>query len=155
MSRALPFSIGEAAATLKKTMMSSSNADTTETACANCDKAESDDVELKRCTSCKMVKYCSRDCQVTHRPKHKNASKKRTTEKFEKELFKDHPEREKCPICMLPLPFDIEQSAFQSCCGKILCLGCLHIHSEKKILLCPVRFAGPALHPQKKNILID
>ena len=53
----------------------SSSADTAITNCANCGKAESDAINLKRCTACKMVKYCSRDCQVAHRPKHKTPAR--------------------------------------------------------------------------------
>ena len=111
--------------------MSSSTADTNIDACANCGKAETDAIKLKRCTACKMVRYCSKDCQVAHRPQHKKACKKRAAEIFDEELFKDHPEREECPICMLPIPFEPEHSMFQACCGKTLCLGC--IHAQRKV----------------------
>ena len=105
-------------------MMSSSTAETT--ACVNCSKGETEDCKLKSCTACKMVKYCSRDCQISHRPQHKKACKKRAAELFDEELFKDPPEREECPICMLPLPFDERNIMFQSCCGKFICSGCNH-----------------------------
>ena len=59
--------------------------------------------------------YCSRD--------YKMPCKKRSAELFDEELFKDAPEREECPICMLPLPFDDDQRAFNECCGKLLCQG--------------------------------
>ena len=103
----------------------------TDTACANCSKAESDDVKLKRCTACKMVKYCSRDCQIVHRSQHKKACKKRAAELFDEELSKDPPERPECPICMLPLPFDTHQSVFVSCCGTLLCGGCVHANRKQ------------------------
>ncbi|KAL7495514.1 hypothetical protein ACHAWT_005931 [Skeletonema menzelii] len=32
--------------------------------------------------------------------------------------------RAECPICMLPLPLEEQQSIFESCCGKIVCRGC-------------------------------
>ena len=80
----------------------SSSADTAITVCADCGKAESNNINLKRCTACKMVKYCSRDCQVAHRPKHKKSCKRRAAEVFDEELFKDSPEAPDCPICMLP-----------------------------------------------------
>ena len=111
----------------------SSSTDTAITTCANCGKAESDDINLKRCTACKMVKYCSRDCQVAHRPKHKKECKRRAAELFDEELFKDPPEREECPICMLPLPFDESQIQFRSCCGKRMCLGCVHAQKKEDI----------------------
>ena len=108
-------------------MLSSATADTTDTACAKCGKAELDDVKLKRCTACKLVKYCCRDCQVAHRPKHKKACKKRAAELFDEELFNDDlPESPECPICMLPLPSDPRLSVFRECCGKSLCLGCVY-----------------------------
>ena len=111
----------------------SSYADTIITTCANCGKAESDDINLKRCTACKMVKYCSRDCQVAHRPKHKKECKRRAAELFDEELFKDPPEGEECPICMLPLPFDGNRISFHSCCGKTVCFGCLHAEIKEDI----------------------
>ena len=40
--------------------------------CANCGKAEVDEIKLKFCTACKLVKYCSVDCQKNHQSKHKN-----------------------------------------------------------------------------------
>ena len=77
-----------------------------------------------------MVKYCSRDCQVAHRPNHKKECKRRAAELFDEELFKDPPERPECPICMLPLPFGDCSVQFNSCCGKLICLGC--VHAQKK-----------------------
>ena len=113
--------------------MSSATAETTDTACANCGKEESNEVKLKQCTDCYMVKYCNSDCQIAHRSKHQEACKKRSEELldavkeiFDGELFKDHPEREECPICMLPLPFDDHNIAFRECCGKLICHGCTH-----------------------------
>ena len=90
-------------------------------------------MKLKRCTACKMVRYCSRVCQVAHRPQHKKACKKRAVELFDEELFKDAPEREECPICMLPLPFDRRQLVFVSCCGKTICSGCVHAQRKEDI----------------------
>ena len=97
------------------------------TFCANCGKGEGAD--LKACTACKMVKYCNRDCQIAHRPQHKKECKKRATELYDEKLFKEPP-RDECPICMLPPPlYDDNQAstgeAFQSCCGKRICNGCI------------------------------
>ena len=41
-------------------------------------------------------------------------------------LFKQPPPREKCPICLLPLPKIISESKYQSCCGKLICNGCMY-----------------------------
>ena len=48
--------------------------------CASCGKAEIDDIKLKKCTACKLVKYCSVECQKNHRKQHKKACKKRAAE---------------------------------------------------------------------------
>ncbi|MDB4430449.1 zinc finger MYND domain-containing protein [bacterium] len=100
--------------------------DTISTTCANCGKGEESSGDLKTCTACKLVKYCNRDCQIAHRPMHKKACKKRAAELHYEALFKDHPPNEECPICLLPLPHDTGKIEFKSCCGKIICHGCIH-----------------------------
>ena len=93
--------------------------------CANCGKGEESSGDLKACTACKLVKYCNRECQITHRPLHKKACKKRAAELHDEALFKEHTPEE-CPICFLPLPLDASESLFKSCCGKTICNGCIH-----------------------------
>ena len=94
--------------------------------CANCGKGEENSSDLKACTACKLVKYCNRECQIAHRPLHKRACKKRAAEIHDEELFKEHPPPEDCPICFLPLPVDVGEMIFKSCCGKIICNGCIY-----------------------------
>jgi hypothetical protein len=108
--------------------------------CANCGKGEECSGDLKSCAACKLVKYCSRDCQIAHRPQHKRACKKRTAELYDEKLFKEPPPREECPICMLPPPLDAYQVVYQSCCGKDICHGCIYAMEEtgsKNMKLCP------------------
>jgi hypothetical protein len=86
----------------------SSSTDQPDEMCANCGKAEVDEVRLKICTACKLVKYCSVDRQKNHRPQHKKACKKRATEIRDDHLF-TQPDGScygECPICCLPLPLD-------------------------------------------------
>ena len=111
------------------------------TACANCGKGEESSGYLKACTACKMVKYCNRECQIAHRPLHKKACKKRVAELHEEALFKEHPPTDDCPICFLPLPLDGSKKTFKSCCGKLICDGCIHAmieeaHGRGRINLC-------------------
>lgn len=74
------------------------------TSCANCGKMREEcSGDLKTCNGCKMMKYCSRDCQITHRPQHKKECKQRAAELHEEALFKPHPPKEECPICFLPM----------------------------------------------------
>ena len=151
--------------------------------CAACGKSGDN---LKACTACHLVKYCNRDCQILHRPKHKKECRKRAAElggddttsadrivndisesiskvsisgsvpgstttadkkmntSYEQnnnyddigkvaisddELFKDHPPKEDCPICMQPMPHASGAcgipKTYQQCCGKTLCYGCV------------------------------
>ena len=105
--------------------------------CANCGKGEEDSTKLKKCSACLSVKYCSAECQKAHRPQHKKECKKRAAELHDEKLFKEV-EPEECPICMLPLPFDIRGTIFHSCCGKVICKGCIRamFMSEGKDI-CP------------------
>jgi len=109
--------------------------------CANCGKGEEADVNLKSCNACKMVKYCSRDCQIAHRPQHKKACKKRARELHDIELFKQPPHLdEDCPICFLTLPALGSGSVYMSCCGKAICKGCTHA-------VLSLKCKGPTLCP--------
>eukprot|EP00986_Skeletonema_menzelii_P010533 scaffold5150_cov133-Skeletonema_menzelii.AAC.7 len=93
--------------------------------CASCGIAGGDDIKLKKC-ACKLVKYCSVQCQKNHRPKHKEACKKRMAELRDEILF-EQPESSDvgdCPICCLPLPIEPEKSTLFSCCSKQICNGC-------------------------------
>ena len=107
--------------------------------CANCGKGEDESFHLKECTACKLVKYCNRDCQIAHRPQHKKACKKRAAELHDEELFKQPPPAEDCPICMLLLPSLDAGSKYNSCCGKIICSGCIHamLLRDGGVGLCP------------------
>lgn len=103
---------------------------TTTEICANCGKEGG---SLKSCAACKLVKYCSRDCQFAHRPQHKKECRKRAAELRDERLFEEPPPPEDCPICFQRLPFLGTGRRYKSCCGKVICGGC--IHAMKKI--CP------------------
>ena len=107
------------------------DADNTTTACDNCGKGEESRGDLKSCVACKLVKYCNRECQIAHRPLHKKACKKRAAELHDEALFREHPPTDDCPICFLPLPLDIVQTTFKSCCGKTICNGCIYAMDEE------------------------
>jgi len=94
--------------------------------CANCGKGEEESSSLKACAACKMVKYCSRDCQIAHRPQHKKECRKRVNELHDGELFKQPPPDEDCPICFLLLPSLKTGSMYYACCGKVVCSGCVY-----------------------------
>ena len=98
--------------------------------CANCGKEGSDTVKLKNCNACFLVKYCSVDCQKIHRKQHKKACKERVAELKDEKLYSqghERPENHFCPICLLAIPFPIDDHAFlHSCCMKMVCNGCCH-----------------------------
>jgi hypothetical protein len=101
-------------------------ADDSKHQCAACDDGGG---SLKACAACNLVKYCNRTCQIAHWPAHKKACKERVAELFNKKLFKQPPPNKDCPICYLRLPIETDQNSYQSCCGKMLCSGCVHAHS--------------------------
>ena len=109
------------------------------TLCANCGKSEENTDSLKACTACKMVKYCNRDCQIAHRPQHKKACKKRAAELHDEKVFKQPPPKGDCPICMQLLPSLHTGSMYKSCCGNIICSGCIHAVKiiDGGVNLCP------------------
>ena len=94
--------------------------------CASCGKEGSD---MNICNKCKDAKYCNAACKKKHRSKHKKKCEKRAAEiqaaLHDVELFKRPPQKEDCPICMLPLPSLSTGSKYSSCCGKIICGGCV------------------------------
>ena len=114
---------------------------------ANCGKGEEDSTSLKSCVACKMVKYCSRDCQKAHRSQHKQERRKRAAELHDEALFKQPPLNEECPICFLSLPSLETGKRYNSCCGKRICSGCVYAGSKmigNVDQLCPFcRTAGP------------
>ena len=92
--------------------------------CANCGKEGSN---LNTCNRCKLVKYCNAACKKKHRSKHKKKCDRRAAELQDEALFKQPPqEKDECPICFLRSPLMRTGSRYQSCCGKIICSGCIH-----------------------------
>ena len=109
--------------------------------CANCGKGDEAGINLKSCTACKLVKYCSRECQIAHRPQHKKQCKKRAKELHDEKLFKQPPPMEDCPICMERLPTLASGRTYMACCGKVICCGCIHAFqsgiTREKDNICP------------------
>ena len=46
-------------------------------------------------------------------------------------------EADDCPICQLPLPLDTEQSMFNPCCMKEVCIGCILAAQKRGMMDCP------------------
>ena len=104
------------------------------TVCASCGIAEINDVKLKDCNSCDLVRYCSDECQKNHKSEHEEECKKRATELRDELLFRQ-PESSflgDCPICCLPLPLDMKKSTMYECCSKVICIGCHHANEIRE-----------------------
>ena len=117
--------------------MSSSSVEQTvveEVVCASCGITGGDDVKLKLCTACKLVKYCSVECQKNHRPQHKKSCKKRMAEIRDDRLFTlpDESHLGECPICCLPVPLDLKKSSSYPCCSKFICMGCCYANVARE-----------------------
>jgi len=124
--------------------------------CANCGKGEDNSIKLKSCTACKLVKYCSRDCQISHRSQHKKECKRRAKEIHDEKLFKQppRPEEDACPICFLHLPFRNGGRTYMSCCGKVICCGCIHAVQSRATKveeqICPFCRTPPASSDEER-----
>jgi len=116
---------GEAAAT-----------DMVEIYCASCGIAAGDEIKsLKKCGACKSVRYCSVLCQKDHRSRHKGECKKRVAELRDEMLFKQ-PECSHlgdCPLCLLPLSLNYDDSTMMSCCSKLICDGCSYASMVREV----------------------
>ena len=122
--------------------------------CANCGKTEEDgNTTLKACVACKMVKYCNRECQIQHRPHHKEECKRRAAELHDEALFKQPPHNEDCQICFVPLPkLHTTGSKYYACCGKVVCSGCIFaVKLSSKKRLCPFCRSPPAITDEDDN----
>ena len=115
--------------------MSEDNEADTTSCCASCGIAEVDDVKLKDCDGCDLVRYCSDECQRDHKSQHEEACKKRAADMRDELLFRmlrdellfRQPESTHmgdCPICSLPMPLDRVKSTMHECCSKVICNGC-------------------------------
>ena len=105
--------------------------------CAACGKEGNSD-SMNICNKCKGVKYCNAACKKKHRKKHKKTCEKRVAELHEEALFKEVEPKE-CPICLLPQSGENRTESFQTCCGKVICCGCINamIESEGGADICP------------------
>jgi hypothetical protein len=94
--------------------------------CASCRMAEVDDIKLKQCPNCDLVRYCSDNCLQGNLSQHDAQCKERAAELLDQILFRQ-PESTHlgdCPICLLPLPIDPKKSTVHTCCSKTICIGC-------------------------------
>ena len=103
--------------------------------CASCGIAAVDDIILKFCDDCDVVKYCSDECQENDKEKHEEECKKRRVELHDR-IFFTQPDSSylgECPICCLPLPIHPHKSTMMGCCCKIFCKGCDYANQKREV----------------------
>ena len=102
--------------------------------CASCGIAELDDIKLKECDGCDLVRYCSDNCQEDHRSQHEAKCKERAAELRDEILFKqpESTHRGDCPICCVPLPIEDRKATSYSCCSKTVCIGCAYADNTRQ-----------------------
>ena len=70
---------------------------------------------------------------------------------YDEKLFTEV-EREECPICMLTLPLENNTKAFNPCCGKLICAGCIYAMSMSEGgALCAFCRTPPAENDKEYN----
>ena len=121
-----------------------STADDDVSVCANCGKEGSDINNV--CNKCKQVRYCNAACKKKHRHKHKKDCDehcRHAAELHDNKLFKQPPPQYgDCPICFLRLPTYHMGRNYMTCCGRVICSGCIYaideIDEEEKCPFCRV-----------------
>ena len=109
-------------------------------------------MSLKKCGACKIVMYCNAECQKAHRPQHKKECRLRAAELHDEALFKQPPKNEDCPVCFLCLPSHRTGRSYQACCGKFICIGCIHAVSKMDgVVKCP--FCRIPMHTSKEELI--
>ncbi len=128
--------------------MSEENEADSSSCCASCGIAEVDDIKLKECIHCDLVRYCSDECQIEHESQHKEACKKRAAELRDELLFKQPASSHlgDCPICMIPLPLVDSATNLKTCCSKLICNGCRYANHKREI---EARLAHTCLYCRK------
>eukprot|EP00984_Skeletonema_dohrnii_P015736 scaffold6862_cov92-Skeletonema_dohrnii-CCMP3373.AAC.2 len=103
--------------------------------CASCGKSEVDDIKMRECDACDLVRYCSDECKEDHLPQHEAMCKERAAELRDKILFRqpDGTHRGDCPICFLHLSLDIQRAMMQTCCSKLICDGCAFANQKREL----------------------
>ena len=126
--------------------------------CANCGEEGSD--VTNTCNKCKSVMYCNAACKKKHKKKHKKQCERIVAELHDEALFKQPPILEEdCPICFLRMPTLDTGCKYKSCCGKVICGGCIHAVRSRNggcVGLCPFcRTAAPKTNKNNPRILSE
>ena len=105
-----------------------------DTCCASCGKEEVDDVKMKPCDGCDLVRYCSDTCKEDHRSEHEVKCKERAAELRDEILFKqpESTHHGDCPLCCVPLSLEDGKRVLYPCCSKVICNGCSYADNARQ-----------------------
>ena len=113
--------------------------------CANCGQGGGGELQSKnvydmlngKVLQCCMSKSTSSLALCTKRSV--GATCCRITPRGRGSMFKPPPKNEECPICFLTLPsLDTHRGEnYKTCCGKIICLGCIYADVVERIEKMP------------------
>jgi hypothetical protein len=78
--------------------------------CASCGITQGNGTKLKICTACKLMKYCSVECQKNHWKHHKKACKKREAEMIRWQVNGEQPSKALMLHQRLPLLMRVKGS---------------------------------------------
>jgi len=133
----------KAAGQLAAVNLSDTDADA-DKCCASCGKTGDGP---KRCTACRSVWYCGVQCQIDHRKAHKKECKRI---KKEIELWKPHPPTKECPVCLVPLPLQLNRATYWPCCGQMVCCAC-KAETERALNITNRKRKNKELPPMKDS----
>ena len=89
---------------------------------------------LRRCISCVRIKSANNGVASSF----DLMSIEKVLPPSDEDLFRQPPQKEDCPICFLRMPTIITGHKYKSCCGKVICSGCIHaVRRMSKVTLCP------------------
>jgi len=105
--------------------------------CSSSNISEDEDTHFKTCDACDLVQCCScsDDCQTEHRPSNEESCVERAAEVRDKTLFQQPKTTHlgDCPICLLPIPVDINAYVMESCCSTFVCNGCSYANRQREL----------------------
>jgi hypothetical protein len=90
--------------------------------CASCHAVETKEIRFKACAKCKTVKYCSKECQVTHWREHKRDCKRNAAERVKSGVaapFGGEEVAEMARLGAIPLQNSMTQEKLKSCIEEV------------------------------------
>ena len=70
--------------------------------------------------------------------------------KEDPELWKPHPPREECPVCLVPLPLENSLASYWSCCGMVVCKACKE-ENRRALVITNRKRAEKKLQPIERS----